>query len=48
MEQHELKPYSTPELTVHGDIERITLQGGASNRDMPSGANNTAFPNSPP
>jgi len=48
MEQPKLKPYSVPELTVHGDIERITLQGGAANRDMPSGPNNSAFPNSPP
>jgi hypothetical protein len=48
MEQPKLKTYSAPELTVHGDIERITLQGGAANRDMPSGPNNSAFPNSPP
>jgi hypothetical protein len=42
------KPYASPELTVHGDVGEITLQGGASNKDMPTGANNSAFPNSPP
>jgi len=43
-----LKPYYAPELIVHGDAEEITLQGGAANKDMPTGANNSAFPNSPP
>ena len=38
------KEYSKPELTVHGDIEKITLSGTMPNRDTPTGPNNTAFP----
>ena len=33
----EKKIYTTPELTVHGDVEKITLQGGATSTDMPQG-----------
>jgi hypothetical protein len=39
------KPYTTPELAVHGDLKKLTLQAGATNRDMPTGSNNTAWPN---
>ncbi|HEY9872186.1 MAG TPA: lasso peptide [Candidatus Obscuribacterales bacterium] len=42
------KPYSTPKLIVHGDVEKITLGGNLANSDVPSGPNNTAFtPGSP-
>jgi len=27
------KPYTTPRLTVHGDVEKITLQNGLDNAD---------------
>ena len=37
------KTYSTPKLIVHGDVEKITLQGGMTNADVPNGPNNTAF-----
>ena len=37
------KPYTTPKMTVHGDIEEITLQGVLQNADVPIGTNN-AFP----
>jgi len=42
----EKKPYSKPELTVHGDIEKITLAGCSVNSDQPTGTNtnNDAFP----
>jgi hypothetical protein len=33
----EKKTYSAPELTVHGDVEVITQQGGASLTDVPIG-----------
>ena len=36
------KVYSTPELTVHGDIEKITLSGSLEHADTPGGAANTA------
>ena len=36
------KAYSTPELTVHGDIEKITLSGVLMNADTPMGDPNTA------
>lgn len=39
----EKKVYVKPELTVHGDIEKITLNGNLVNADTPSGPNNTAF-----
>jgi hypothetical protein len=38
------KPYATPDLTVHGDVEKITLQGQEQNADTPAGNANTAFP----
>ena len=33
----EKKTYSAPELTIHGDVEVITQQGGASLTDVPIG-----------
>lgn len=38
------KPYTTPQLIVHGDVEKITLQGTVANADVPAGNNNTGFP----
>ena len=32
------KPYTTPSLTVHGGIERITQAGGISGTDGPIGS----------
>ena len=29
--------YTEPELIVHGDLEKITRQGGSSNTDVPQG-----------
>jgi hypothetical protein len=43
----EKKQYQKPELVVHGNIEKITMQSNVQNRDAPTGNNNTAFPNSP-
>jgi hypothetical protein len=31
------RPYVKPELTVHGNVETITQQGGASSIDVPFG-----------
>jgi hypothetical protein len=31
------KAYSTPRLTVHGDVEKITLQSGSNVTDVPEG-----------
>jgi hypothetical protein len=31
------KTYSAPKLSVHGDVEKITLQGGVSQTDVPQG-----------
>ena len=31
------KHYSTPQLIVHGDVKRITQQGGYSSTDVPWG-----------
>lgn len=39
----EKKVYVKPELTVHGDIEKITLNGGVINADVPMGPDGTAF-----
>jgi hypothetical protein len=39
----EKKPYQTPELVVHGDLEKITLAAGSPNADAPQGNNNTAY-----
>ena len=36
--------YSVPKLTVYGDVEQITLNGGKPNSDVPRGPANTAFP----
>jgi hypothetical protein len=43
----EKKQYQTPELIVHGNIEKITMGANTQNRDSPTGGNNTAWPNSP-
>jgi hypothetical protein len=43
----EKKAYSTPRLTEYGDARKITKSASSQNRDTPSGADNTAFPNSP-
>ena len=32
------KPYTTPTLTEHGDIESITGAGGVSGTDVPVGS----------
>ncbi len=37
------KPYTTPQLTVHGDVEKITLQGGLENADVPLGTTDSAY-----
>lgn len=39
------KRYASPELTVLGDLARLTQNGTVANRDAPSGPNNTAYPN---
>lgn len=31
------KFYTTPQLTVHGDVEKITQQGGSKQTDVPVG-----------
>ena len=31
------RPYSTPLLTNHGDIDEITLKGGSNLTDIPMG-----------
>jgi len=39
------KVYVTPELTVHGNVEEITLVNGfVSPSDLPMGQDGTAFP----
>ena len=38
------KTYNTPELTIHGDVEEITLAANVTNADVPRGANGTAYP----
>jgi hypothetical protein len=37
--------YTKPELVDYGNVETITQQAGAENRDTRTGPNNTAFPN---
>ena len=37
------KPYTTPRLTVHGDVEKITLQGSEANADVINGAGGSAY-----
>ena len=39
----EKKEYIKPELTIHGDIEKITLNGNLANSDVPNGTSNTVF-----
>jgi hypothetical protein len=36
------KAYVKPELAIHGDIEKITLNGTRDDADVPNGPNNTA------
>jgi hypothetical protein len=38
------KNYAKPELTVFGNVEKITLAAGATNSDSAVGTPNTAFP----
>jgi len=38
------KPYTTPRLTVHGDVEKITLQNGLDNADT---GTRLSFPEAP-
>lgn len=38
----EKKAYVKPELTIHGDVEKITLNGNLQFSDLPNGPNNTA------
>jgi hypothetical protein len=33
----ERKAYESPELIRHGDVEKITLQGGGAQTDVPIG-----------
>jgi len=33
------KAYNAPKLTVHGDVEVLTQQGGGTNIDVPQGTN---------
>ena len=33
------KAYNAPKLTVHGDVEVLTQQGGVSSIDVPQGTN---------
>lgn len=42
----EKKIYVAPTLTVHGDVEAITLSSSCNNSDMPSGPTNNAYPRS--
>lgn len=44
MQSEMKKPYTKPQLTIHGNVEQITLQGGLPNADIPQGPANTAFP----
>jgi hypothetical protein len=40
-----MKTYETPELTVHGSVEELTLANGfVKGRDLPLGHNDSAFP----
>lgn len=38
------KTYSKPELTIHGNVEEITLSASSKNTDVPNGNDGTAFP----
>lgn len=43
--QGEKKAYNKPQLTEHGDVEKITLIGGkVAPKDTPGGLPNSAFP----
>ncbi len=37
MESKGKKAYSRPELIVHGDVEKLTQQGGGNVTDVPQG-----------
>jgi len=41
---NEKKTYTSPELTVHGNVEDITQNGHVLNKDVPGGNVNTAYP----
>ena len=41
MESKGKKAYSTPELVVHGDVEKLTQQGGGLVADQPIGIGDT-------
>lgn len=38
------KVYLPPELTIHGNVEQITLAASATNADSPEGIADTAYP----
>lgn len=38
------KVYTKPELTIHGNVEEITLASNLANSDVPAGTPGTAFP----
>jgi hypothetical protein len=40
----EKRNYETPELTVHGTVEDLTLQGGGHFADMPIGVGDPVGP----
>lgn len=37
------KVYTTPELTVHGNVEKLTLEASSTNADTPQGVPNSAY-----
>jgi hypothetical protein len=39
----EKQEWATPTLTIHGDVEKLTLNGGQPNADLPHGPDNTAY-----
>lgn len=41
------KAYLAPELTVHGNVEQLTLESNLANADTPSGVPDSAFPVKP-
>lgn len=43
--KNQKKAYTTPKLTVHGALAKITRNGGAPSQDVITGPNNDAFPN---
>lgn len=43
MNKHTKKQYVKPHFVVHGDMKKITKQGGQPNADAQNGPNGTAF-----